>query len=153
MLWVKKRKRRKNPGRELHLLSLGGSGLHRSFRAAAPRRRWLTIGVAALLWFLSGPAPLAKEKKVSRVVTGVVLDEDENGIVGATVELKDLQSGRKVAQVTQEGGKYQFSDLRPNHDYQVQAKYKGTSSEVRTVSSFDARNRIVLNLKIPPAKP
>jgi hypothetical protein len=34
----------------------------------------------------------------------------------------------------------------------VQANYKGLTSEVRRASIIDPRNRIVLNLRIPPPK-
>lgn len=95
---------------------------------------------------------VAKDKKISRTVTGAVLDESENGIVGASVVLTDLQTGKKNATYTKEDGRYQFNDLQPSHDYEVQANHKGLSSEVRKVSSFDDRNTIVLNLRIPPPK-
>ncbi len=101
---------------------------------------------------LSGRLLIAKQKKVPRIVTGAVLDDRENAIVGASVVLTDLQTGKKVATYTKEGGLYQFSDLLPSHDYEVKAEYKDASSEVRKASSFDTRNRIVLNLKIGPPK-
>jgi hypothetical protein len=108
--------------------------------------------VILLLFMLSLPGALAKERKVSRVVTGLVSDEAENPIVGATVVLTDLQSGKKHAVYTSEGGTYQFSDLEANRDYEVQATHQGVASQVRKVSQFDLRNRIVLNLRIPPPK-
>ncbi len=100
---------------------------------------------------LSGPVLRGKQKKVPRVVTGVVTDEADNPIAGAAVEMTDLANQKKLAIYTDQDGRYQFSDLKPNHDYKVQASYKGAFSEVRTASSLDSRNRIVLNLKILPA--
>lgn len=82
-------------------------------------------------------------------MTGIVLDQAENPVVGATVELSDIQTGQRVGIYTEDGGRYQFSDLQTTHDYEIQASLKGTSSEVRKVSSLDTRNIIVLNLKIP----
>ncbi len=115
------------------------------------RISWLALTIAVCV-LASPPRVSAKEKKVPRIVTGAVLDENDNGIAGATVVLTDLQTGKKDAIYTKDGGLYQFSDLRANHDYEVQASYKGVSSEVRKASSFDTRNKIVLNLKIPPGK-
>jgi hypothetical protein len=100
----------------------------------------------------SGLGLAAKEKKISKTVTGLVMDKDENGISGAAVELTDLQTGKKVTIVSEEGGRYKFSDLQPTHDYELQAKNQGLESEPRKVSSFDSRNRLVINLKIAPAK-
>jgi hypothetical protein len=102
---------------------------------------------------LSLPGLTAKEKHVTKTITGAVLDESDNGIAGAVVGLTDLQTGKKVAAYTGEGGHYRFSDLSPTHDYEVQATYKGSSSDVRKVSSVDTRMRIVINLTIPGARP
>lgn len=118
-------------------------------------RRLCGLASAVLVLILASSAPyfLAKEKKkVSRTVTGYVLDEADRGIVDAAVILTDLRTGEKSATVSKEEGRYQFADLEPTHDYQIQAKYKDFASEVRQVSSLDARNRIVLNLKIPLSK-
>lgn len=116
------------------------------------RRACGLIAAAVLLCAFSMPGLLAKEKKPSRVVTGVVSDEAENPIVGATVVLTDLQTGKKHAIYTGEGGAYQFSDLQTTRDYEVQATHQGLASRVRKVSQFDPRNRIVLDLRIPPPK-
>jgi len=112
----------------------------------------LVVVAALLLPALAAPYLMAKEKKPSRVVTGIVSDEADNPIVGAAVALTDLSTGKKSATFTQEGGTYQFTGLQPTRDYEVQASYKGLTSEVRRVTIIDPRNRIVLNLRIPPPK-
>jgi Carboxypeptidase regulatory-like domain len=93
-----------------------------------------------------------KKPKVPRVVMGVVVDGSENPIVGAVVEMTNVQTGKKTAMFTQEGGHYQFSGLEQDDDYKVQATFKGVASEIRTASSFDTRNTIRLNLQILPPK-
>jgi len=112
----------------------------------------LAISAAVSVLLLSTTVVVAKEKKIPRVVTGAVLDEADNGIIGASVVLTDVQTGKKTATYTQEGGHYKFSDLLPTHDYEVQGVFKGLSSEIRKVSIFDNRNTIVLNLRIPPPR-
>jgi hypothetical protein len=93
---------------------------------------------------------LAKEKQPpSKTVSGVVADDAGNIIAGATVELTDRQSGKVLDIYSQEGGQYQFSDLRFDHDYTLKAMFKNSTSEVRQVSSFDTRSRPVMNLTIP----
>lgn len=112
------------------------------------------IAAAVCVAVFSAPCLTAKEKKkISRTVAGAVLDQTETGIVGATVTLTDLQTGKKLAIYTKDEGHYQFSDLQPTHDYEVQASYKDTVSEVRKVSSVDTRRRIVINLKVSPPSP
>jgi Carboxypeptidase regulatory-like domain len=95
----------------------------------------------------------AKQRKAAiRVVSGVVMDQQDRPLLGAVVEMTDVQTGKGQAMYTQADGRYEFSGLNPDHDYHLQAKYKGLASEVRTASSFDTRDRIVLNLTVPPPK-
>ena len=106
--------------------------------------------VCALAWVTADLT--AKEKKRERLVTGLVSDEAENPIAGATVTLTDLTTGKKSASYTSAEGKYQFSGLEATRDYQVQATSKGVESQVRRVSTIDPRDKITLNLQIPPPK-
>lgn len=113
----------------------------------------LAVALVVCIW--AGPTPSAwakKKVKESRRVTGVVLDGADNPIVGATVELTDKQSGKKVAIYSEEEGRYLFADLDPYHDYEIQALSKNLASEVRQVSSLDDRDKIVIILRVPPPK-
>lgn len=118
------------------------------------RAAWKIALAAMVCAFAVSPALLEGKKKVKpqRTVSGIVHDGSESPIIGAVVEMTDVQTGKKNAMYTQDGGHYQFSGLNANHDYKIQATYKGVSSEVRTASSFDTRNTIRLNLQIPPPK-
>jgi len=114
----------------------------------------VTLAIAAL-WLAFDSAPLmAKRSKppTSKTVVGQVLDGSGNGIVGAAVEMKDLATNKTSAIYTGPGGHFTFTDIKLNKDYQFQAHYKGQSSEVRKVSSWDTRTGLVLNLHIPPPK-
>lgn len=156
---MRRRKRPKRPGerRACFARSLGVRGLIEPFACVRGRLArelgFCALAVSIVSFGISAPPLAAKQKKVPRRVTGVVLDQADNGIAGATVTMTDLQTGKKLAAYTREGGQYEFSDLLESHDYEVQAEYKGASSEVRKASSFDTRNRIVLDLRIPPPKP
>lgn len=102
---------------------------------------------------LGAPSVLAKKKRIiARTVSGQVLDPSDNGIDGATVTLKDLQTGKTTAVYTRDGGKYQFAGLDLHHDYEVRANSKGVDSETHQVSSIDDRERLTINLMIPPPK-
>lgn len=124
-------------------------------RPQARLSRRLAPCLMALLCALTVALPAfagKKKVKVPRAVMGVVLDGAENPIVGAVVEMTDVQTGKKSALYTQDGGRYEFSGLDQDHDYKVQASYKGVASESRMASSYDTRNTIRLNLRIPPPK-
>jgi hypothetical protein len=146
------RMKKRMPGDELPRFGRGAANVSEPFPS-----RLQAIGMIAVAVFclaaISRPALLAKEKKpVTKTVSGLVLDPNENGIVDAAVSISNLQSGKKYTTVSKEGGRYQFADLSPHDDYEVQAVYKDMSSEVRKVSSLDTRLRVVLNLRIPPPK-
>ena len=125
----------------------------RPSRFSTRRISWgvrVLCGVLAVAWLLHAPSLAAKEKVATETVSGAVTDKAENGISGAAVTLKDLQTGETVAIYTGANGQYQFSDLDPHHDYEIQASFKNVSSETRQVSSFDTRRKPVINLTIPP---
>ena len=126
-----------------------GKPVRRESPPPAPGLTALTLLLLAGILLLGAVTGLAKEKKPqSKTVSGVVMDEADNFIQGATVELTDLQTKKVLDIYSQEGGQYQFTDLRLDHDYTVQARYKNSSSQVRQVSSFDTRTRPVLNLTL-----
>jgi hypothetical protein len=129
--------------------SLPGKAAKRSRRARWIC--WLLVGtLAAILAAQLSARGAKKEEQSTRAVSGVVSDASENPISGAVVTLKDLKEGKELATYTGQSGTYQFSGLQITHDYEVQASYHGVSSRVRRVSTIDPRNRIVLNLRIPP---
>ena len=152
MFQLEKRAKNKELGEGMTGSTPDVFGTYRLSWSLDVRRTCASAAVVMLLCAFSMPGLLAKEKKPTRVVTGVVSDEAENPIAGATVVLTDLQTGKKIAIYTGEGGAYQFSDLQTTRDYEVQAARQGLASQVRKVSQFDPRNRIVLNLRIPPPK-
>jgi hypothetical protein len=145
-------RKKKEPGSTA--CALGGTRSRRLAGGLSPALRrviWLTAAACFLLCVFV-PGLIGKEKKPSRVVRGAVLDAKDNPISGAVVILTDLSTGKQSATFTGDDGRYQYSDLNPMRDYEVQAKYKDMSSEVRKVSYIDPRNRIVIDLRIPPPK-
>ena len=123
-----------------------------SVRRSGPR--WLAASLVFLcvITLCAAPTSGKKKKPVSRTVTGVVLDAAENPIAGASVELTDSVSGKKIAIYSKEDGKYLFADLNPNHDYELQAHAHNLDSDLRRVSTLDDRDPIVINLRVPPPK-
>src|SRR5579863_9377885 len=86
------------------------------------RRRSLAVMVMAFGLALAPTSVMAKKKKPpTKTVTGEVLDKSSNPIVGASVELTDLRTGKKLAIYSESDGRYSFAGLAPTDDYQVQA--------------------------------
>jgi hypothetical protein len=113
-------------------------------------------GLAVILaLFASVGTAQAQDKKREaqlRTVRGVVADKSDSPISGSVVFLKNLRTNSVRSSYTDDTGSYRFSGLDPNADYELHAEKEGAKSTTRTVSSFDGRKDIVLNLKIDKKK-
>jgi hypothetical protein len=114
-----------------------------------------SIYVLAAAFALLGSLAFAQDKKHEaqlRTVRGVVTDKSDNPISGSVVFLKNTRTNSVRSSYTDDSGSYRFSGLDPNADYELRAEKEGAISVTRTVSSFDSRKDIVLNLKIDKSK-
>ena len=113
------------------------------------------ILVAACIAFFCALSLSAQDKKHSsqlKTVRGVVLDKSDNPVQSAVVFLKDTHSNQVRSNITNDQGEYRFSGLDPNAEYELYAEKDGAKSQTRTISSFDSKKEIVLNLKIDKKK-
>jgi hypothetical protein len=108
--------------------------------------------MASLLFAAIAGAQDKKKEAQLRTVRGVVMDKSESPISGSVVFLKNTRTNSVRSNYTDETGNYRFSGLDPNADYEVHAEKDGAKSTTRTVSSFDSRKEIDLNLKIDRKK-
>jgi Carboxypeptidase regulatory-like domain len=93
-----------------------------------------------------------KHEAQLRTVRGVVADKSDSPVSGSVVFLKNVRTNSVRSSYTDDSGSYRFSGLDPNADYELHAEKDGAKSPTRTVSSFDSRKDIVLNLKIDKKK-
>ncbi len=114
-------------------------------------RRIALICVALSLLAVVAPAQKDKEPQL-RTLHGVVTDKSENPIAGSVVFLKNLRTNAVTSRFSDSDGTYRFSGLDPNADYEVHAEFEGSKSNARTLSSFDNRKDMILNLKIDRKK-
>jgi hypothetical protein len=111
--------------------------------------------VAALLLLLFGVAvaasPYSKDKDkntVGRMLTGKVLDRQDNPLPDAVVYLSNTRTHAVKSYIVGADGAYHFPELSPDTDYEVYAQYKGQKSETKTVSQFDDRKTANIILRI-----
>jgi hypothetical protein len=116
------------------------------------QRRILCLMTALVLFAAISGAQDKKREAQLRTVRGVVLDKSENPISGSVVFLKNTRTNSVRSNYTDDTGSYRFSGLDPNTDYEVHAEKEGAKSSTRTISSFDGRKEIDLNLKIDRKK-
>jgi hypothetical protein len=89
---------------------------------------------------------------VQRVVQGRVMDKSDALLQGAVVYLKDGHSLAVKSFISNEQGTYRFGQLAQNTDYEIWAERDGKKSQVKTISSFDSKNQIYIDLRIDTGK-
>ena len=118
--------------------------------------RSFVVFVLLLVFAAAGVLPVAgqdkKKEPLLKTVHGLVVDKDEKPIPGALVYLKNLQTKSVKSSFSDDDGKYRFSGLDPNTDYEIHAEFKEESSNTRRLSALDDRKDIYLNLVIPRKK-
>jgi len=108
--------------------------------------------VVMLLLAWIAAAQDSKKESPLRTVRGTVTDKSETPLPNSAVFLKNLRTNAVRSSFADADGNYRFSGLDPNVDYEVHAELDGANSQVKTVSSFDGRKEITLNLKIDRKK-
>jgi hypothetical protein len=111
-------------------------------------------GLAVALLFLASfaGAQEAKHESQLRSVHGIISDKADTPIPAAVVFLKNTRTNAVRSYIADETGNYRFSGLDPNSDFELHAEKDGGKSPTRTISSFESRKEIVVNLKIDTKK-
>jgi len=115
----------------------------------------ITTIVLALQLLASVSSLRAQDSKKDtqlRTVHGVTMDKSESPVPSAVVFLRDTRTNVIRSHISDDQGNYRFSGLDPNTDYEVHAEKEGTQSQIRTISSFDTKKEIILNLKLDKKK-
>jgi hypothetical protein len=104
--------------------------------------------------YLDNHRPLIQKKDKppsSRTVTGKVVDVTGQPLEGAIVTLTNGKTHERTEFITKRGGRFNFDDVSFTIDYEVQARYKNLSSELRKVSQYDRTAKVVRILQIEPS--
>ena len=106
------------------------------------------IAAALLVISLTAYAsPDKKEKQQGRLLFGKVLDQHDNPVPGAIVYLTDTRTHAVKTYIVSQEGTYRFPGLS-TVDYQVYAEFDGRKSDTKTVSQFDDRPQVYVDLRI-----
>jgi hypothetical protein len=115
-------------------------------------KRILFMAVVLTVAAVAAAAQDAKHEAQLRTVHGVVFDKSDNLVSESVVFLKNVRTNVVRSSYTDNTGKYRFSGLDPNADYEIHAEKEGAKSATHTVTSYDNRKDITLNLKIDRKK-
>ena len=89
----------------------------------------------------------------ARTVSGQVVDAGRQPLEGALVTLTNTATKEKREFFTKKGGRYTFDDLSFTTDYQLQARYKDSSGDLKKLSQYDKSPKMVRILQIDTGKP
>lgn len=87
-----------------------------------------------------------------RAVNGEVMDKSENPLAEAVIYLENMSTKSVQSHISDDSGNYEFSGLDPNVDYQIYADKDDLTSGPHTISSFDSRLSVHLDLKVDRKK-
>jgi hypothetical protein len=92
-------------------------------------------------------APDKKDKAQGRLLFGKVLDQQDNPVPGAIVYLSNTRTHAVKTYIVSQEGTYRFPGLS-TVDYEVYAQYNGHKSDTKSVSQFDDRSQVYVDLRI-----
>jgi len=102
----------------------------------------------ALMVVCSASALDKKDKLAGRLLLGKVLDTQDNPLPDAVVYVTNTRTRAVKSYIVGADGSYRFPALSSGVDYEVYAQYKGHKSDTKSVSQFDDRSQVYLDLKI-----
>ena len=117
-----------------------------------PRRAFKTASLVtgALVLVVAVAASAAadkKDKQQGRLLYGKVLDQQDNPVAGAIVYLTNTRTHAVKTYIVSQEGTYRFPGLS-TVDYEVYAEYNSRKSDTKSVSQFDDRSQVYVDLRI-----
>lgn len=101
-----------------------------------------------LLVSLAAPAKEKEPQTPGRLLTGRVIDRQENALPNAVVYVTDTRSRAVKTYIVGPDGSYRFPALSTTVDYEVYAQFNGKTSDTKRISQFDDRKVLSVVLKI-----
>lgn len=120
-------------------------------RTSTRVRRLLSIAVCSVVVaLLAVPGTIAKTKDTTpgRLLTGKVLDKQDNAVVNAVVYVTDTRTRAVKTYIVGPDGSYRFPALATNVDYEIYAQSNGKTSDTKRMSQFDDRKVVEILLRI-----
>jgi hypothetical protein len=101
-----------------------------------------------LILFITVPMFNLAAQTSARTLQGKVLSSSNKPLSGSIVYLKDDRTNSIRSFISTADGSYHFGQLSRDTDYQVWARYKDVKSDTKGISSYDSRDKVVINFRI-----
>ncbi|HUN90309.1 MAG TPA: carboxypeptidase-like regulatory domain-containing protein [Terriglobales bacterium] len=106
----------------------------------------LIVGPSTAAAQLFGREPKKEDK--TRLLTGKVIDSNDAPLANAVVYLTNTRDHSVKTYIVSTEGTFRFPALQPTIDYEVYAQYNKRRSHTKSVSQFDNRQQVYIDLKI-----
>jgi len=90
----------------------------------------------------------APKRETTRLLLGKVMDANDNPLPNAVVYLTNTRDRSVKTYIVGPEGTYRFPALQPTIDYEVYAQFEKHKSHTKSVSQFDDRPQVYIDLKI-----
>jgi hypothetical protein len=105
------------------------------------------FSISTCLMAAAQPAADKKDKPQGRLLYGKVLDQQDNPVVNAVVYLSNMRTHEVKTYIVGQDGTYRFPGLT-NVDYEVYAQANSHKSDTKSLSQFDDRSQVYVDLRI-----
>ena len=112
------------------------------------RSKVRALSLCAVMMLLLSATFAGAQQFGLRDLQGKVIGENDKPLNGAIVYLQNSRNNNIKTFISTNTGEYRFAALAADTDYTVWAAYKGRKSPTKTVSSFDTRKLITIDLHI-----
>ena len=121
------------------------------------KKSLIAMGLLGLVFALlpatvaAAPQLFGREKAKpdkTRLLLGKVMDNGDNPLPNAVVYLTNTRDHSVKTYIVGPEGTYRFPTLQPTIDYEVYAQIDKRKSHTKTVSQFDDRTQVYIDLKI-----
>ncbi len=112
--------------------------------AGLVRRAWVSAGIVVL-------CAVAQAQSARKTVNGKVEDAADHPLNGAIVYLQDVRTMDVRSYITEADGVYRFGGISADDDYKLWAELQDKKSGAKTISSYDPKKSLLINLHIQTA--
>ena len=116
--------------------------------AVRPALKKLSLYFVLVAFCLAPMFVPAAAQSSARTLQGKVLSNSDKPLSGAIVYLKDDRTNSIRSFISTSDGSYHFGQLSRDTDYQVWARYQNDKSDTKGISSYDSRDKVVINFRI-----
>ena len=95
---------------------------------------------------------VVQAQSARKTVNGKVEDAADHPLNGAVVYLQDAHTMDVRSYITEADGVYRFGGIAGDDDYKLWAELQGKKSGAKTISSYDPKKSVLINLHIAMAK-